>query len=343
MTLLPVLAYSVTRSRKAQFVLVPSHSERSTLSFPITESNMVAHSEILLSKCAQFRDQGEFIDVRLKVGEDIFPAHRIVLAATSDYFHAMFAHGMKESNQEVIELKDENISVEALKIVMDSIYSGDLHVNDENVFEVLLAADHLQVESVVKQCCEYLQTEIVQLRFDVPTYCRICTIADQHGLADLQEATQRKMASMFKEVCESEEFLSQINADQLSSLLSRDDLSAPSENFVFKSVMQWINYKKDERMAVAAKVIGAVRLGLVDIKEVIRELNTEEMQRVPEIFMLLHKSLLHTCMPSKSSTFAVEKAKLRSWGPVSNAFIRISFKTSTQGSLFLVPAQCSLD
>ena len=175
----------------------------------------------------------------------------------------------------------------------------------------------------------------------MPTYCRICTIAEQHGLADLQEATQRKMASMFKEVCESEEFLSHIDADQLLSLLSRDDLSVPSEKFVFKSVMQWINYEKEERMAVAAKVIEAVRLGLVDIKEVIRELNTEEMQRVPEIFMHLHKSLLHTCRPSKSSTFAVEKAKLRSSGPVSNAFIRISFKT--RGNLFLVFAQCNKD
>ena len=53
---------------------------------------MVAHSEMLLSKCAQFREQGEFIDVRLKVGEAEFAAHRIVLAASSDYFHAMFAH-----------------------------------------------------------------------------------------------------------------------------------------------------------------------------------------------------------------------------------------------------------
>jgi len=42
---------------------------------------MVAHSEILLSKCAQFRDEGQFIDVRLQVSEEIFPAHRIVLAA----------------------------------------------------------------------------------------------------------------------------------------------------------------------------------------------------------------------------------------------------------------------
>ena len=36
---------------------------------------MVAHSEILLSKCAQFREQAEFIDVRLKVGETEFRPH----------------------------------------------------------------------------------------------------------------------------------------------------------------------------------------------------------------------------------------------------------------------------
>ena len=273
---------------------------------------MAAHSEILLSKCAQFREEGEFIDVRLKVGEDLFPAHRIVLAANSDYFHAMFTHNMKESNQEVIELKDESISAASLKIVMDSIYSGNLHVNDENVFKVLIAADHLQVTSVVQQCCDYLQTEFVQLRFDVETYCRICTIADRHGLADLQEATRCKMASMYQEICESKEFLSHIDADQLWSLLSRDDLTSPSETFVFKSVMQWIKYKKEERMPHAAKVIGAVRLGLVDIGEVVEELDTEEMQRVPEIHMLLYELFRHNYRPSNSTKFALEKAKPRS-------------------------------
>ena len=294
---------------------------------------MVAHSEILLSKCAQFREEGEFIDVRLKVGEDVFPAHRIVLAANSDYFHAMFAHGMKESNQEVIKLKDESISAAALKIVMDSIYSGDLYVNDENVFDVLLAADHLQVTRVVEQCCNYLQTEFVQLRFDVQTYCRICTIADQHGLAELQEATQRQMASMYKEVCESEEFLTHIDADQLSNLLSRDDLSAPSETFVFKSVMQWIKYKKEERMSVAAKVIGAVRLGLVDIRDVIEELDTEEMKQVPEIFLLVYESLVHSYRISNSSKFALEKAKPRSMSPVRKDFTMPlhDFNTVTTG------------
>ena len=184
---------------------------------------------------------------------------------------------MKESNQEVIELKDESISAATLKIVLDSIYSGDLQVNDENVLDVLVAADHLQVASVVQHCCDYLQTQFVQLRFDVQTYCQICTIANRHELIGLQEATQSKMASMYKDVCENEEFLSHIDADQYSSLLRRDDLGAPSETFVFKSVIKWIKHKKEERIAVAAKVIGAVRLGLVDIWDVIEELDAEEM------------------------------------------------------------------
>ena len=230
----------------------------------------------------------------------------------------MFAHGMKESNQEVIELKDESISAAALKIVLDSIYSGDLQVNDENIFEVLVAADHLQVTSAVQQCCDYLQTQFVdQLRFDVQTFCRVSAIADRHGLKDLQEATQTKMAYIYKEICESEEFLSDVDADQYTRLLSRDDLSAPSETFVFKSVMQWIKHKKEERMTAAAKVIGAVRLGLVDIKALIEELNTEEMQTVPEIHTLLFDSAIYHHNPSNTSKFATEKEKLRSTTPVS--------------------------
>ena len=80
--------------------------------------------------------------------------------------------------------------------------------------------------------------------------------------------------------------------------------------------MQWIKHKKEERMAVAAKVIGAVRLGLVDIRVVIGELNTEEMQRDPEIHKLVYEALVYYCMPSKDSTFGEGKAKLRSAGTV---------------------------
>lgn len=42
------------------------------------------------SKCARFRREDEFNYVSLKLREDIFPAHHIVLAANGDYFHTLF-------------------------------------------------------------------------------------------------------------------------------------------------------------------------------------------------------------------------------------------------------------
>ena len=79
----------------------------------------------------------------------------------------------------------------------------DLQVDDETVFEVLIATGHLQVTSVVQQCCDYLQTQFVQLRFDVQTYCHVSAIADRHGLKTFKKPRRLiKMAYIYKVICE---------------------------------------------------------------------------------------------------------------------------------------------
>ena len=144
---------------------------------------MVAHSRILLSKCSQFRREREFIDIRLKVGDTLFPAHRVVLASYSDYFHSVFTDG-KEANQAVIELKDKSVSPDKFKIIMDSIYSGELHVNQKSVFEVL-AASQLKISSVVQLCCDFVRKEFIDNRIDLKNYSMLCTVAERLSLRDL--------------------------------------------------------------------------------------------------------------------------------------------------------------
>ena len=102
----------------------------------------------------------------------------------------MFTAGMKESNKEVIDLKDKSISTDVLKTVMDPIYTGDLYVNEENVFWVLASVDHLEVTTVVQQCRDVIIREFLQLRFDLHDYCLLSTVAGRHGLRDLQEAAE---------------------------------------------------------------------------------------------------------------------------------------------------------
>lgn len=52
-----------------------------------------------------------------------FEAHRIVLAASSEYFHKMFSNHFKESREREIRF---NLEAESLKIVIDYIYSGKI-------------------------------------------------------------------------------------------------------------------------------------------------------------------------------------------------------------------------
>ena len=77
----------------------------------------------------------------------------------------------------MIELKDESLSPHVFKVVMDSIYTGELQINKE------------KLRNVLQQCCDFLLTEIIQsARFDVQMYCYVWTITDRHSLREVKEA-----------------------------------------------------------------------------------------------------------------------------------------------------------
>ena len=52
------------------------------------------HSKEILSTMNTLRKADKLCDVVLRVDNKCFPAHRIVLAASSDYFNAMFNTGV---------------------------------------------------------------------------------------------------------------------------------------------------------------------------------------------------------------------------------------------------------
>ena len=56
----------------------------------INPSNDSVHSQQLISRMNKLRKAEHLCDVTLKVDQTLFPAHRLVLAAVSDYFAAMF-------------------------------------------------------------------------------------------------------------------------------------------------------------------------------------------------------------------------------------------------------------
>ena len=123
-------------------------------------------------------------------------------------------------------------------------YSGYLHSNRENVFQVLASADHLQIKEA------FIKIVVISWRgkyFSLNLMSAATAIFAQSPKSMAWEVAEKQMAWNYQNICENEKFLTHISTEKLMSHLCRDldDLTAPSETFVFKSVMKWINWQKN--------------------------------------------------------------------------------------------------
>ncbi|VDP79221.1 unnamed protein product [Echinostoma caproni] len=80
------------------------------------------HPQKILVGLNDLRQRGQFCDVVLQAGSTRLPAHRNVLASSSQYFYAMFTGPMAEARSPCVQIQgiDEN----ALVQLIDFIYTG---------------------------------------------------------------------------------------------------------------------------------------------------------------------------------------------------------------------------
>lgn len=267
----------------------------------------IKYSREMFQSLNKMRESRSYTDVTLRVKGEVFHAHRIILAASSRYFDAMFSAGMKESSQTEVEVKADDLTVEAFRLLLDFIYTSALPVTEANILDVLEAADQLEILSVVEKCSLFIMHNLTRDKLNLETRLKIYRVADRHNLTELREQSLRSVALRFGVICEEEGFMENITVDELLLLLSRNDLSVPSETFLFTTVIAWIKYNQEERLPQAPKILDKVRLALVDIMIVLEELECEEFQEVPECFSLMYKCLLQHVRPFLFSAFAEEK------------------------------------
>ncbi|XP_046756422.1 kelch-like protein 3 isoform X4 [Gallus gallus] len=214
-------------------------------------------------------------------------AHRVVLAACSPYFCAMFTGDMSESKAKKIEIKD--VDGQTLRKLIDYIYTAEIEVTEENVQVLLPAASLLQLMDVRKNCCDFLQSQLhptnclgIRAFADVHACTELLQQANAYAVAprvtawtDLEAYRKKKLVQLqskwkeaklprkhFPEVMLGEEFLS-LSLDQVCSLISSDKLTVSSEEKVFEAVISWINYEKESRLEHMAKLMEHVRLPLL--------------------------------------------------------------------------------
>ncbi|KAG5285335.1 hypothetical protein AALO_G00002270 [Alosa alosa] len=217
----------------------------------------------------ELRSQNLLCDVVI-VAEDVeISAHRVVLAAGSPYFHAMFTGEMSESKQKRVRIKE--MDGWTLGMLIDYVYTAEIQVTEENVQVLLPAAGLLQLSDVKKACGEFLSSQLH------PTNCLgIRAFADLHACADLLTQANTYAEQHFSEVVHCEEFLN-LGMDQVCSLIASDKLTIPSEEKVFEAVIAWVTHDKDVRQEHMAHLMEHVRLPLLSKEYLVQRVEEESL------------------------------------------------------------------
>uniref|UniRef100_A0A8D2QK25 BTB domain-containing protein n=1 Tax=Zonotrichia albicollis TaxID=44394 RepID=A0A8D2QK25_ZONAL len=109
----------------------------STMDRKAEEKRKQRHSLALLEQVKSMKECTQIIDVVLVAEGQKFPCHKVVLAAFSAYFRAMFTCGLAECTQREVVLHD--VSAESVSVILHYVYSAELRLTGLNVQTVALA------------------------------------------------------------------------------------------------------------------------------------------------------------------------------------------------------------
>ena len=227
------------------------------------------HMSEALKLCSDMKAQDELCDVVILANETRFPAHRVILAAFSPYFRAMFTGNMKERGQEEIALHDVNS--EALQLLLEFCYNAKLKITRSNVQCILPLANMLQMTGVCNACSNFLASQL-----HPSNILGIRKFADTHNCEVLLNRCQMFLQQRFPEIVLHEEFL-QLTFSEVLDIVTNDHLNVRGEEQVYEAVISWVRHDTAERGGYIASLLKHVRMPLMTAVYLSREVKQESL------------------------------------------------------------------
>ena len=204
----------------------------------------------------------EFSDVKFKVQDRLFPAHKCILAQRSDYFRTLFTGNFTEKQQEVIELKE--ISVDDFELCLSIIY-GIVPYSDlsdvARASQILGVSSFFLIEEVMTIVMGFLQKNI-----NSDSVLKIYEQALYYSFHEVLRSCLEEITYSALKILEHEDFL-HLSADALKKVISLDSLYAP-EMKIFRAVQKWleVNPFDDSKQ----EILDLVRLGRISQDDMLK-------------------------------------------------------------------------
>lgn len=221
---------------------------------PVTEPRMYQQS-LLLGGLCELLENDKFVDCVLKIKDQDFPCHKLVLAASSPYFKAMFLSDLEESKKREVVLKDVEPGI--MGMILRYIYTCDITLTEQNVQDIFMAANMYQIPSIFSVCVSYLEHKMVLSN---------CLAIFRLGLLlecpRLAAKARDYICDRFEVIIRDQDY-HQLGCGELAAIITCDSLNVEKEEQVFEALMQWVEYDQTERRKDLPELLHCIRFRLM--------------------------------------------------------------------------------
>ena len=207
--------------------------------------------------------RNSFCDASIKVSGKQFHIHRVLFAAHSPYFNALFSNSsFKES-----ELQ---IDVDVFQKIVDYIYTGKCVVDIADVSNLLKCAHMYEVRGLLRELESYLVASL-KARNEVARVPIVELIdslehSDIFDLSDLQSVAigliSDRMKELYSYTSYNELSLCKITLKQIKTILEKPEVLDCSETMLFYIAKAWIE-KNNASEEEAKVVLSCVRYAFI--------------------------------------------------------------------------------
>lgn len=169
--------------------------------------------------------------------------HRTLLLSRSD--------GHAEDTYEVPQ-----VSPHVMSNIIQYAYTRSVHITNQNVAELLSAADYFLIADLVDACCGFLESQLS------PENCiSIFTFVESfHSCSKLRSTAELYVLRHFGDVLRvSKEYL-ELSLERLAEFIDRDELNVKQEEMVFEAILNWTDHRAEDRKKHMAVLLPKVRL-----------------------------------------------------------------------------------
>ncbi|KAL0881350.1 hypothetical protein ABMA27_001227 [Loxostege sticticalis] len=203
----------------------------------------VDNSKSVLLKIATLYAEQLMSDLILEVAGVGYPAHRLILCASSEVFQVMLMNReWSEWRESRIVLQETPIAASVFPHFLKYFYTGQIRISHQTVLPVLSLADKYNVKDLVTLCLNYMSQHIAQAakRGQLIAWMQY-TMACGHN--DVAKACQNFVKWNLEWVWSDAE-LGELDGETLVQLLQQSDLVLHNEMSLYHFVVRWLSKQR---------------------------------------------------------------------------------------------------